>query len=94
MSSTQRVTPLSRYSPTAGLLELARLFQTHPPVRTELVLYPREEVRGMGSEVHAKSSWYRNPRYHTARDTPETLDYARMAKVVEGVAAAVSEIPR
>ena len=182
-------------SGAAGLLELARLFQAHhPPVSTELVFYPREEVRGMGSEVHAKSrpsgevsamvvlemigcfdqpqgfpfaailkhlypaygdyivvvgrpqdyflvrtlkrglrgaglgvesingpeaipgignsdhrnywlqgihaamitdtSWYRNPRYHTARDTPETLDYARMARVVEGVAAAVSEIPR
>ena len=181
-------------SGTAGLLELARLFQAHPPlVRTELVFYPREEVQGMGSEVHARSrpagevramvvlemigcfdqpqkfpwkplgwlypsqgdyivvvgrpqdfllvrtlkrglasaggavqsinapeaipgignsdhrnywlqgihaamvtdtAWYRNPRYHTARDTPDTLEYARMAKVVEGVAAAVSEIPR
>ena len=40
------------------------------------------------------TAWYRNPRYHTARDTPDTLDYARMAKVVEGVAASLSEIPR
>ena len=183
-------------SGAAGLLELARLLQAHPPpVRTELVFYPREEVQGMGSEVHARSvkpaevsamvvlemigcfdqpqkfpfaallkhlypahgdylvvvgrpqdfslvrtlkrglkaaagigvesinapeaipgignsdhrnywlrgmhaamvtdtAWYRNPRYHTARDTPDTLDYARMAKVVEGVAASLSEIPR
>ncbi len=181
-------------SGTAGLLELARLFQAHPPLlRTALVFYAREEVQGMGSEVHARSlpagaisamvvlemigcfdqpqkfpwkplgwlypsrgdyivvvgrpqdfflvrtlkrglaaaggavqsinapeaipgignsdhrnywlqgihaamvtdtAWYRNPRYHTARDTPETLDYQRMAKVVEGIAAAVSEIPR
>jgi hypothetical protein len=32
---------------------------------------------------------YRNPRYHTPLDTPDTLDYERMAQVVEGVAAAV-----
>ena len=181
-------------SGTAGLLELARLFQARPPsLRTELIFYPREEVQGMGSEVHARSlppgavsamvvlemigcfdqpqrfpwkplgwlypsmgdylvvvgrpqdfflvrtlkralaaaggqvqsinapeiipgignsdhrnywlqgihaamvtdtAWYRNPRYHTARDTPDTLDYLRMAKVIDGIAAAVSEIPR
>ena len=40
------------------------------------------------------TAWYRNPRYHTAQDTADTLDYARMAQVVEGVAAALSGIPR
>ena len=42
------------------------------------------------------TAWYRNPRYHTAQDTPETLDYARMLQVVEGTAAAVHSlaIPR
>src|SRR5439155_304974 len=40
----------------AGLLELARLLRENPPpMRTELVFYPREEVDGMGSEVHARS---------------------------------------
>jgi Zn-dependent M28 family amino/carboxypeptidase len=31
------------------------------------------------------TAFYRNPRYHCATDTPETLDYARMARVVEGL---------
>lgn len=35
------------------------------------------------------TAFYRNPFYHTARDTADTLDYVRMAQVVEGVRAAV-----
>lgn len=35
------------------------------------------------------TAFYRNPHYHTARDTPDTLDYVRMAQVVQGVHAAV-----
>ncbi len=35
------------------------------------------------------TAFYRNARYHTAHDTPETLDYPRMAMVVQGVYAAV-----
>lgn len=35
------------------------------------------------------TAFYRNPNYHTAFDTPDTLDYKRMAQVVEGVKAAV-----
>ncbi len=38
------------------------------------------------------TAFYRNPNYHTESDTPETLDYGRMARVVEGVWAAV-EMP-
>jgi hypothetical protein len=37
------------------------------------------------------TSFLRNDRYHTPRDTADTLDYARMAKVVEGVYAAVTQ---
>jgi Zn-dependent M28 family amino/carboxypeptidase len=37
---------------------------------------------------------FRNPNYHTARDTPETLDYVRFARVVEGLAAVVGELSR
>ena len=32
---------------------------------------------------------FRNPAYHSAADTPERVDYARMARVVHGVAAVV-----
>ncbi len=35
------------------------------------------------------TAFYRNDRYHTARDLPETLDYEKMADVVAGVDAAV-----
>ena len=35
---------------------------------------------------------YRNPHYHTASDTPETLDYERMAAVVEGLFGVVSSL--
>ena len=32
---------------------------------------------------------FRNPHYHQPTDTPETLDYARMGEVVEGLAGVV-----
>ncbi len=38
------------------------------------------------------TSFYRNPRYHTRLDTPETLDYGRMTKVVDGVFAAALDL--
>ncbi len=38
------------------------------------------------------TSFYRNPNYHTAADTAESLDYRRMAQVVEGVYATVKDL--
>ena len=35
------------------------------------------------------TAFYRNPNYHTAEDTLETLDYRRMGFVVEGLFEAV-----
>lgn len=35
------------------------------------------------------TSFLRNPNYHLASDTPDTLDYARMTQVTLGVAAAL-----
>jgi peptidase M28-like protein len=35
--------------------------------------------------VVTDTAYLRNPNYHTVRDTAETLDYARMSRVVEGV---------
>jgi len=49
-------------------------------------------LQGMSAVMITDTAWYRNPRYHTAQDTPETLDYARMAQVVEGTAAAVHSL--
>jgi Zn-dependent M28 family amino/carboxypeptidase len=48
--------------------------------------------RGDPAVMVTDSAFYRNPNYHTAGDRPETLDYARMARVVEGVARAVLDL--
>jgi len=40
------------------------------------------------------TAFLRNKRYHTIHDTPDTLDYKRMAKVVQGVYAAILEIQK
>jgi hypothetical protein len=31
------------------------------------------------------TAFYRNERYHTEDDTPDTLDFVAMAKVVDGL---------
>jgi hypothetical protein len=38
------------------------------------------------------TAFYRNDRYHTERDTPDSLDYGRMAKVVDGLLEAVRDL--
>ncbi len=35
------------------------------------------------------TAFYRNPHYHAPTDLPDTLDYARMGKVVEGLTTAI-----
>jgi Zn-dependent M28 family amino/carboxypeptidase len=40
---------------------------------------------GYNAVLVTDTAFYRNPNYHTQRDTPETLDYLRMAAVVDGV---------
>ncbi|OFZ88078.1 MAG: hypothetical protein A2V78_17390 [Betaproteobacteria bacterium RBG_16_64_18] len=35
------------------------------------------------------TAFYRYPHYHSAQDTPDKIDYARMAQVVEGLAKVV-----
>jgi hypothetical protein len=42
---------------------------------------------GYDAAMITDTSFFRNSAYHTARDTPNTLDYRRMAMVVEGVYA-------
>ncbi len=44
---------------------------------------------GIPALMVSDTSILRNPHYHTAGDRPETLDYERMAMVVEGVANAL-----
>lgn len=35
---------------------------------------------------------FRNPHDHELSDTPETLDYARMARITEGLVAVVTKL--
>jgi hypothetical protein len=51
-------------------------------------------VQGYPAALITDTSFYRNPYYHTAQDSPETLDYNRMAMVVQGVLHAVVEYAR
>ncbi|HLL81445.1 MAG TPA: M28 family peptidase [Longimicrobium sp.] len=47
---------------------------------------------GFPAVMLTDTAFFRNPRYHTEDDTPDTLDYARMAKVVQGVFGAVEAL--
>lgn len=38
------------------------------------------------------TAFFRNPHYHGADDTPETLDYPRLASLTEGLAAMLKEL--
>jgi len=42
--------------------------------------------RGWPAVMVTDTAYERNPNYHTIRDTAETLDYDRMARVVDGLA--------
>jgi len=44
---------------------------------------------GVDAVMVSDTAYIRNPRYHTAADTAATLDYAAMARVVDGVANAL-----
>lgn len=46
-------------------------------------------AHGYPAVMITDTAFYRNRHYHAASDTPETLDYGRMAKVVRGVYEAV-----
>ena len=46
---------------------------------------------GMPAIMVTDTAFLRNPNYHEAGDTPDTLDYARMAKVVRAVHAVAME---
>lgn len=43
---------------------------------------------GWPAVLVSDTAFLRNPNYHTARDTAGTLDYERMARIVDGVASA------
>lgn len=91
-----------KYGPLAK--QVARAFTRHSAFPIESVAAP-EWVQGIGWSDHS-SFWHegypavmltdtaflRNPHYHQATDTWETLDYARMAMVVEGLRGAIQDL--
>ncbi len=48
--------------------------------------------RGFGAVMVTDTAFNRNRDYHTPRDTPERLDYRRMAQVVQGVHAGLQAL--
>lgn len=51
-------------------------------------------AQGYPAVMITDTAFFRNPHYHMASDTPETLDYRRMAMVVEGLYGAVKALAR
>src|SRR5882724_694927 len=51
-------------------------------------------AHGYPAVMVTDTAFYRNDRYHTPRDTPDSLDYRRMAEVVRGVHRAVLALAR
>lgn len=49
---------------------------------------------GFSAVMVTDTAFYRNQRYHTALDLPDTLDYRRMAEVVRGLLHAVYQLAR
>ena len=49
----------------------------------------REGYRAM---MLTDTAFFRNPHYHAATDTPDTLDFRRMAAVTEGLAGALTRL--
>lgn len=50
--------------------------------------------QGWPAVMVTDTAFYRNKNYHTANDTPETLDYGRLARAAEGALAAVRALSR
>lgn len=92
---------VSNFASTRLLITMARAFRRASPLRVIAAPAPGR-IPGVGWSDHW-SFWqqgfpavmltdtapYRYPHYHVRSDTPDKLDYARMAQVVNGVAAAV-----
>jgi Zn-dependent M28 family amino/carboxypeptidase len=51
-------------------------------------------AEGYRAGMITDTAFFRNPRYHEPTDTWDTLDYARMAQVVQGVHCAARDLAR
>jgi Zn-dependent M28 family amino/carboxypeptidase len=48
--------------------------------------------QGFPAVMITDTAFYRNPHYHEPSDTPDTLDYRRLAEVVKGLYAAMTTL--
>lgn len=84
--------------------QCARSFRKHARFPAEAAALPEwiEEIAwsdqwsfwqfGWPAIMVTDTAMFRNPHYHGPTDTPETLDYDRLARVVEGLTAVVSDL--
>ena len=48
--------------------------------------------QGWPAVMITDTAFYRNPHYHTAHDSPDTLDYDRLARVVHGLSGMIQAL--
>lgn len=63
---------------------------TGPAVTLDASDHRNYWAAGIPAVLVTDTAFLRNPHYHTTGDTADTLDYARMARVVDGIFTAVS----
>ena len=86
------------------LFQTVASFRDHTPFPSEGIAAP-EWVTGIGWSDHwsfwrqgypavmvTDTALFRYVHYHTAEDTPDKIDYARMARVVTGISRVVAEL--
>ncbi|MGH7966390.1 MAG: M28 family peptidase, partial [Candidatus Binatia bacterium] len=100
------ITVVGKFGQGSVVRQVKKAMRSASPLPVHSINAPRW-VRGVDFSDH-RSYWdvgykalmitdtafYRNKNYHTAQDTADTLDYQRMAMVVQGVYAAVRAFAR
>ena len=95
---------VSNFKSTQLQRQVIKSFREHAEIPSEGVSLP-EQMQGVGWSDHW-SFWqedyvgimvtdtapFRYPHYHKPTDTPEKLDYARLAKVVQGLTFVVEDL--
>lgn len=95
---------VSRYHDRALVKQCVRAFRESAQFPSEGAALP-EFIRDIGRSDHfafwrcgypalmvTDTANFRNPHYHRATDTPETVDCDRMARVVEGLQQVITEL--
>lgn len=51
-------------------------------------------AEGLPAVMFTDTAFYRNPRYHTDEDTPDRLDYPRMAEAIQGIYGVIRDFTK